>query len=63
MKKYVIMGSVFIVLCVITACMGKTSNLILKDITGIRYQDNQVYEKDFEQIEKLQQKIISINLR
>lgn len=53
MKKYVIMGSVFIVLCVITACMGKTSNLILKDITGIRYQDNQVYEKDFEQIEKL----------
>lgn len=53
MKKYVIMGSVFIVLCVITACMGKTSNLILKDITGIRYQDNQVHEKDFEQIEKL----------
>lgn len=53
MRKYILIGSVVIILSVITACVGQTTNLVLKDITGIRYQDNPVHEKDFKQIEKL----------
>lgn len=53
MRKYILIGSVVIILSVITACVGQTTNLVLKDITGIRYKDNQVHEKDFNQIEKL----------
>lgn len=53
MRKYILIVSVVIILSVITACVGQTTNLVLKDITGIRYQDNPVHEKDFKQIEKL----------
>lgn len=53
MRKYILIVSVVIILSVITACVGQTTNLVLKDITGIRYQDNPAHEKDFKQIEKL----------
>jgi len=53
MRKYILIVSVVIILSVITACVGQTTNLVLKDITGIRYQDNPVHEKDFKQIENL----------
>lgn len=53
MRKYILIVSVVIILSVITACVGQTTNLVLKDITGIRYQDHPVHEKDFKQIEKL----------
>lgn len=53
MRKYILIVSVVIILSVITACVGQTTNIVLKDITGIRYQDNPVHEKDFKQIEKL----------
>lgn len=53
MRKYILIVSVVIILSVITACVGQTTNLVLKDITGIHYQDNPAHEKDFKQIEKL----------
>ena len=34
------------ILAILTACMSKTTNLILHDITGIRYQDIQVHQNE-----------------
>ena len=53
MKKYFFLATVLIVMSVMTACMGKKTNLILQDVTGIRYQDLQIYEKNFQEVTKL----------
>lgn len=53
MKKYFFLATVLIIMSVMTACMGKKTNLILQDVTGIRYQDLQVHEKNFQEVTKL----------
>lgn len=55
MKKYFIM--LLVMASVLTACMSKTMTVEIKEITGIRFKNNQVNEKDFDKISKIISKI------
>lgn len=55
MKKYIIM--LFVIAAGVTACVSKTTTVDIKEITGIRYQNEQVSEHDFDEISKLISKI------
>ena len=61
MKKYIV--CLFVILAILTACMSKTTNLTLHDITGIRYQDFQVHEQDFKEFSKLISQIKFQNIK
>ncbi|MBS7020736.1 MAG: hypothetical protein KH135_02545 [Firmicutes bacterium] len=55
MKKYIIM--LFVIAAGVTACVSKTTTVDIKEITGIRYQNKQVNEHDFDEISKMISKI------